>query len=692
MYQHLDQSWRQQPAIMSEDVLRQFGNQLATYVQEVALQRIIVIFHGGEPLLATTVKLIEASEIIRQSLPSTVQVDFTIQTNGVLLTRVDVEQFAKNNIQVSISLDGPAWLNDRHRPDHKGRSSFQKTMNAITLLQQYPTVYAGLIAVIDADSQPEEMLSFFSVLNPPSLDFLLPDANYSTLPKNRDTNPDLYKEWLLRCFDVWFDSYSHLRIRTFEAILNGLMGLPSETDAFGLGDVSMLTLETDGTYHDLDVLKITGEGTSLNIGNVFTTSISQAANSAALQKHRSLLTKEGLCQKCQECRWVELCGGGAVPHRHSSEGFNNPSIYCTEIMALIEHAQQRVEQQLAAELDEACDTGVELSTEDLRIYDQEENRNHLVKSVHEQWQQSQLPLLDQALLVTQQHGSEEEQAVAAQLLTFPQQIRAHLSIQPSIVVWTDLILKKGRNITVQSIDGQAIKVDYSYIHQALLLTNSSSGIKIHRPDVYLRLPFGEKIIFEPSLNAVEKELVEEAFQLIGKWNPALLDEIYTLSPEIQFIIDPTAHVDKVVSFSDNSVPGSLYIQLKRGNGSLISVYDLADSIIHEHRHQKLYLLQRISPIMKRDFPLVPSPWREELRPPTGLFHAIFVFVKLYEYWQYLRDTHVAEVRQQAEMECQMILQKLSIGFETVYSCPLTTAGNQLLTILEQRIHHEYAHN
>jgi uncharacterized protein len=91
MYQHLDQSWKKQPAFLAEGILLQLGNRLAEYVKETGLDRLVIIFHGGEPLLATSQKLIEASKIIRRCLPDSVQIDFTMQTNGVLLTPADAQ-------------------------------------------------------------------------------------------------------------------------------------------------------------------------------------------------------------------------------------------------------------------------------------------------------------------------------------------------------------------------------------------------------------------------------------------------------------------------------------------------------------------------------------------------------------------------------------------------------------------------
>ena len=192
------------------------------------------MYHGGEPLLLGADKLIAHAELLRQLLPNTVKAEFSLQTNGVLLEESDIIAFHHHGIQVSLSLDGPLAANDKHRLDHKGRSSYQRTERALSLLEQYPTVFAGVIAVVDPSNSPVELVDFFGVRAIPNLDFLLPDANYLTLPSGRTSDPGRYTRWLVECFDQWFDKYPSLKIRTFDTILSSLMGLPSETDALGI--------------------------------------------------------------------------------------------------------------------------------------------------------------------------------------------------------------------------------------------------------------------------------------------------------------------------------------------------------------------------------------------------------------------------------------------------------------------------
>nr|MCU0240185.1 FxsB family radical SAM/SPASM domain protein [Pyrinomonadaceae bacterium] len=342
MYSHADQSWRDQPIFMSEGNRRLLATRIGEYAGENEIEEIVVIFHGGEPLLAGVERIIQTADWIRAAVPEKTRADFSLQTNGTLLTEEVLLKLEKGEIGVSLSLDGPKSANDLHRVSHNGSSTYSKTIQGLRLLKARQSIYIGIIAVIDPSIPPRELLDFFDSFNPPSLDFLLPDANYKRPPTGREQNPDLYKNWLLEAFDLWFESYSHLPLRFFDAVLGAATGIPSETDAFGFGDVNLLTIETDGTYHDLDVLKITKHGTT-NLGiSLETHKIEDAASSKQIEDHRRLLCKEGLSATCQKCEVVETCGGGAIAHRYSKEGFDNPTIYCKEMLAILNHAKLRL--------------------------------------------------------------------------------------------------------------------------------------------------------------------------------------------------------------------------------------------------------------------------------------------------------------------------------------------------------------
>ena len=63
---------------------------------------------------------------------------------------------------------------------------------------------------------------------------------------------------------------------------------------------------------------------------------------------------------------------------------------------------------------------------------------------------------------------------------------------------------------------------------------------------------------EEEVAARGRLLVEQALQIVDRWRPALGVELGTASRTVQFVRDPLANPKKIVSFSDNSVPGALY--------------------------------------------------------------------------------------------------------------------------------------
>lgn len=676
VYHHADQGWRSMPKLLSAENRLLFVQRLADYVREHGLKRCAVVFHGGEPLLAGAKSLTSFSREIRAATPS--QVDIGLQTNGLLLDKEALEALESADIGISLSLDGPRGVNDKHRRSRKGRSSFDKVEAALERLKKSPKSFAGVIAVIDPASSPREVFEFFDRHNPPKLDFLLPDAHHLRPPPGRADDGDLYTRWLIEAFDLWLDEYPNLPIRTFEALLDAISGLPSGTDAFGFGDVSLITIETDGSFHDLDVLKITSDGATRLCGTLADASIAEVSASARIAAHQKLLRREGLCAKCQSCGVVEVCGGGSVPHRFGDNGFGNPTIYCAEMMALIQHAEARLGDMLRAESQPSTRPVHQKGA--LRDFELAEEAGSVMAELCEDATSSAVaslrntlralrPLHPEAVTALEHMGEDQFKKIAT---------------QPGIMAWRHTMDAVMAGRIVHTVDGEILRADKSYLDYALsrVAFLDAEDFEIGEPDIWLQAPFGNAILFEDD-RVVEsaKRVVQEALDIVAGWRPALASEMKRACRAIQFVKDPLAHPDKIVSFSDNSVPGALYVSVTQGD-DLIDPYDLADSLIHEHRHQKLYLLERHGPTVEPTNMTVNSPWREDARPPSGLLHAVFVFVELRRFWTYVRDHGPARLHNRAVNQLRDTEIHLGQAFNTLDRCPLTHVGKELVASLK----------
>jgi uncharacterized protein len=381
---------------------------------------------------------------------------------------------------------------------------------------------------------------------------------------------------------------------------------------------------------------------------------------------------------------VDACGGGAVPHRFGPDRFDHPTVYCGEMKALITHARWRVGEALGrATEDPANRCGMpRVSDAELATFDHPVQGRPFVETLRREWKSRALPRFQKVLELVSGSRPDLLEDVAAITALGPGTV-SELAVQPSVVLWTDVTEQEAKGRTRLAIDGRQISGDPSYVRSLRRWAENGSPVspRVHRDDAWLRLPFGDRIHFETSEVAVQvRPLIEEALDIIAWWDPGLLDEMHLLSPEIQLIRDPSAHPNKAVSFSDNSVPGCVYASVRRGSG-WIGPYDLADSVIHEHRHQKLYLLQAYVPLLVADVPLVRSPWREELRPPSGLLHAVFVFVGLLRFWQHVANDGNPDARHHATAEVRMIEGRLAEAFPTLRGTALTSTGRRLVELL-----------
>jgi uncharacterized protein len=98
--------------------------------------RVAITFYGGEPLLRF--KFIQRCVEYARSTIKEKKIDYSITTNGTLLTPEIARFFRKHNFSVVVSIDGPKEIHDSFRKDTKGKGSFQKAIQGLkTLIDIY---------------------------------------------------------------------------------------------------------------------------------------------------------------------------------------------------------------------------------------------------------------------------------------------------------------------------------------------------------------------------------------------------------------------------------------------------------------------------------------------------------------------------------------------------------------------------
>jgi uncharacterized protein len=266
-----------------------------------------------------------------------------MQTNGTLLDDRWVEVIRQNGVRVGVSIDGPEDVHDGQRVDHLGRGSYAATVRGLRLLQQ-AGLAPGVLCVIDPAVSGLEVYRHFRSLGVERIEFLFPDISHDHKAEWYGRfGPTPLADYLIPVFEDWFaEDNPRIRIRLFWTLMSTILGGRPQTDAFGNPLMGYLIIETDGGIQALDALRVCEEGIADSGLTIFSHGLDDLGEGMPLVNR---LVHDGLplSSTCEMCRERDTCGGGYIPHRYSrANGFDNPSVWCADILKLFSHVRSRV--------------------------------------------------------------------------------------------------------------------------------------------------------------------------------------------------------------------------------------------------------------------------------------------------------------------------------------------------------------
>lgn len=339
--------FEQMPAIISLKTIESIALFLKQGVLDLGLTEVQIDFHGGEPMMMNKSRFISMCRLLNSILAPHTELRLAIQTNAMLIDEQWIDIFGQFNVHIGISLDGPKHYNDKYRIDHHGRSTYEQSLKGINLLneagkEKLPNSF-GALAVINPEFSAKEIFNHFvNDLGINRMDFLLPDSHYDNFDFSSE---DDYGHYLCELFDGWFDAWKEadnkaLHVRTIKALLAKLGGdLSSSQYGFTEDEPEMLafTIRSNGVLAYDDVLRTTPLWQEAGDYNVETTTLRSFLETKFMLELNKAMTSAP--EKCQDCCWVKVCGGGSPINRYSSvnNSLNNPSVYCSSLKSFYSH-------------------------------------------------------------------------------------------------------------------------------------------------------------------------------------------------------------------------------------------------------------------------------------------------------------------------------------------------------------------
>lgn len=333
-----DDSWKRHPAVVGRDVIEQLGRFCAQAAADYGISEITLIFHGGEPLLMRRSRFDEMCTTLR-SMEDGFRFNFGMQTNGVLVSEPWIDLFEKHNVSVGISLDGNRQINDLHRLDKQGRSSYDRVVEGLRKLQAAADAgrigRPGLLSVINpAADGAATYRTFVHELGVTEMSFLTPDYTWDE-PLEAGVVAGI-EAFLLDALKAWLaDRNPKVSIRVFSELLSALADARAMDLVHTYRDDyrNIISVSSNGDLGPEDTLRIL-DPRFRDLGlNVATNNLRDLLESDIWQEQaRAAQTRPA---GCQECGWWRLCKAGRPVNRYSRAAhFDNPSLYCNGLQAI----------------------------------------------------------------------------------------------------------------------------------------------------------------------------------------------------------------------------------------------------------------------------------------------------------------------------------------------------------------------
>jgi uncharacterized protein len=310
------------------------ANALRRGVIELSAERVRIILHGGEPLMLATSELSEICQLFLDRLRDVAHVEFTLQTNAILVNEKWIDFLERFRVSVGVSLDGPESLNDAHRVDHKGKGTYAATICGLKRLQTAAAEgrisEPGLLVVINPKHDAKAILSHVrNDLAIKWVNFLMPMVSHDDEAEWSAEELGTYLRDLITEHAALNMQKVSLRLvdQFFRFLARGKPFEDSEQPEHKA--FAQISFTTDGCMHPDDELK------PLNLSSddhhCKSLSVRDFLNSPLVSHLDDV--QQNVPPGCQNCCWQNYCKGGvgvgSVIGRYSrSNGFNNISVHC----------------------------------------------------------------------------------------------------------------------------------------------------------------------------------------------------------------------------------------------------------------------------------------------------------------------------------------------------------------------------
>ena len=297
---------------IEKKVLYDICNYIINYCKKYKINNISFQPWGGEPLIEID-KIIDSKKIFEDA---GIKVDYTIQTNGLLLSEENYIKLQANGIGFGISLDGNKKAHDSHRVDLKGNKTFDELMSRLKKIRDIDSQCKFSTLSVNSKYTLEHIEeSIRYLVEEQGIEFLkfnLVHPNGKNFDWNMLIEKEDIKKFAIRLFNAIVSENRRGYTATEANIKTKILNIinQSENDLCHTngcrGGRKFISFSQEGNIYPCEMI-----GSEINcIGNIY-----DGKDLADLVK-KALTTKpffkEKKNEKCNKCPYYAFCKGGCT--------------------------------------------------------------------------------------------------------------------------------------------------------------------------------------------------------------------------------------------------------------------------------------------------------------------------------------------------------------------------------------------
>ena len=288
-----------------------------------------VCWHAGEPLAVPVAFYEEAFARIAAAQRAHdrrgVRIVQSVQTNAIPINQAWCDLFRAHDVQVGVSVDGPAFIHDAQRTTRSGAGSHAAAMRGVALLGANKIPF-NVIAVVSETSldHADEIYDFF-------VEHAMTDVGFNmeeTEGINRTSSLDAgdheprYRAFMQRIWERTSADGGIFKLREFEGLANVIFYGQRMTHTDMNRPFAIVNFDYQGNFSTFDP-ELLGVQTErygeFVLGNVRRDSlVSVCSGEKFARMHNEMRAGVERCRS--ECAYFSVCGGGCGSNKYWENG------------------------------------------------------------------------------------------------------------------------------------------------------------------------------------------------------------------------------------------------------------------------------------------------------------------------------------------------------------------------------------